>query len=301
MQTHPIDQRLTCPGCGEGFRSPHSFLQHVEFGHCDVISARQFQGHVVHKHLITELLKGGEAYARFQQKTAKYEAALDCEEEGGVGLGDALSDDEGIEEVHGIKAMKPDTPPDTPLSPAAAGPFPPLPSQMRSASQHEHEFETASDLGFELVSLAGGTNDLGSELASLTGGLSISGDSEASTVVNSPTASPVLSNFPTSLSRTGTSRQATSTIGSTAASSSRQPKVWGSRVGKTTSDILFPGAKPTPVTNDFSIQAYDNSMEKEHGLNIMKTRFWDPMSGDWNPERFFDSVLSKYYCPFTCE
>jgi hypothetical protein len=42
-------------------------------------------------------------------------------------------------------------------------------------------------------------------------------------------------------------------------------------------------------------------MEQEHGINLMRTRFWDPMSTDWNPEKFYDFVISKYHCPFVCE
>lgn len=260
-----------------------------------MISASQFQGHVIHKHLIAELLKGGEAFVRFQQKTAKYNAALDHEEAGGVDLGDDVFEDEEIGEVE-FKALKPDTPPDTPLSPAATGPFPPLPTQIRT-TQCEHEFDIASDLASDL-----GVSDFEADLASLASGISISsGASETPTVVNSPLASPVASRHFGSSFFPASSRQVPSTVGSTTASSGRQPKAWGSRVGKTASSILFPNAKPTPAPNDFSIESYDNTREKEHGLNIMKTRFWDPMSGDWNSERFFDSVLSKYYCPFTCE
>lgn len=84
-------------------------------------------------------------------------------------------------------------------------------------------------------------------------------------------------------------------------SSGRQLKVWGDRHGKPASSTLFPNAKATPVTKEFSIAAYDEQMEREHGINIMKTRFWDPRSPDWNPERFYDSVISKYNCPFVCE
>jgi len=259
------------------FRTANQFIEHLEFGHCDVISASQFQGHIVHKHLITELLKGGEAYARFQQKTSKFEAAVDCEEEGGVNLEDTMFEDEGIEEVQ-FKAIKPDTPPDTPLSPAALGPYPPLPSQISSASSSHS-----------------------SDLASTLGGLSLSGESETSTVVNSPISSPVAATFPAASLHRASVDQTSTTQGSTTASSSRQPKVWGSRVGKTTSDVLFPGAKPTPVPSEFSIEAHDNRMEQEHGLNIMRSRFWDPLSNDFNPERFYDSVMSKYYCPFVCE
>jgi hypothetical protein len=231
---------------------------------------------------------------RFQQKTSKYEAAIDCEEEGGVSIGDVAFEDEGIEDVMKFKAIQPDTPPETPLSPENAGPYPPLPSQMRSATTSQYDTASVvSDLESELASILNGGVSLD--------GLSISGGSEASTVVNSPIGSPVPANHPSNSFRTSSSRQASTTQGSTTAASSRQPKVWGSRVGKTASNVLFPNAKPNPVTKEFSIEAHDSRMEKDHGLNIMRSRFWDPMSSDFNPERFFDSVMSKYYCPFICE
>ena len=252
------------------------FIEHLEFGHCDVIPASQFQGHIVHKHLITELLKGGDAYARFQQKVAKFEAAVDIEEEGGVNLEDDIFDDEKIDEVQ-FKAIKPDSPPDSLLSPATAGPYPPLPTQLRNASATH------------------------SDLASTLGRMSLCGESETSTIVNSPVASPIAATCPADSFQKDSVCQVSTTQGSIAASSNRQPKVWGSRVGKTASDVLFPGAKATPVPKEFSIAAHDDRIEQEHGLNIMRTRFWDPLSSDFNPERFYDSVMSKYYCPFVCE
>lgn len=226
----------------------------------------------MHKHLITELLKGGETYFRFQQKQAQYEAALDCEEDGGVDLSDALCDDEEIENIQ-FEAIKPDTPPDTPFYPASVEPYPPLPSQTRSVSLTQ------------------------SKLASTLGDMSVDGDSKTSTVVNSPATTIC----PAGSFRSDSIHKVLSTQDSTAATGSRQPKVWGSREGMTTSNVLFPGAKSTPVPSEFSIEAHDNRMEQEHGFNIMRTRFWDPKSNDFNADRFYDVTLNKYYCPFVCE
>jgi hypothetical protein len=217
------------------------------------------------------LLQGGATYERFQQKQAKYEAALDCEEEGGVNI----LDDDVFDEVE-FEAIKPDTPPDTPLSITNAGPFPPLPSQMQSGSSVQ------------------------SDLASTLGSMSLSGGLDTSTVVNSPVISPVTASLHAN-SVQSTAAHETSIAGSTTAASSQQRKVWGSREGKSTSSVLFPGAKPTPVPSEFSIAAHDDAMEQAHGLNIMRTRFWDPMSSDFNPDRFYDAILNKYYCPFVCE
>jgi hypothetical protein len=121
-----VNQKLVCIGCNKAFYRACLFLEHLEFGHCDVIPPAQFQGHIVHKHLVTELLKDGAAHERFRQKTSKFEAAIDTEEEGGISLDDHLcNEDDEINEVK-YKALEPDAPP---VVPAHAIPYPPLPSQ----------------------------------------------------------------------------------------------------------------------------------------------------------------------------
>jgi hypothetical protein len=224
----------------------------------------------VHKLLVTELLHNNVAYDRFQQKQAKYDAALDHEEEGGVSLGDDLFDDESIEEVK-YKAIKPESPPNMPLSPSAAGPYPALPSQMKSRNASHYD-------------LAPGISQM-----------SLAAESETSTVVHSPIASPVTATYAVK------STLSDSVQPSITRSSNRQVKVWGSRDGKSASSQLFPHAKSTRTSSEFSIAAYDDRMQKENNFNIMKNRFWDPMSHDWNPDRFYDSVVNKFYCPFVCE
>lgn len=112
-----------------------------------------------------------------------------------------------------------------------------------------------------------------SDLSATMRKMSLGGNSESATAVGS---------------RDGTSRTPTS---------SRQLNPWGGKAAKQ----LFPEAKPTPPPSEFSISYHDEQMEHEHGINIMNTRFWDPLSRDWNPERFYDTVVCKYYCPFICE
>ncbi|EDU42988.1 hypothetical protein PtrSN002B_002288 [Pyrenophora tritici-repentis] len=266
--THKVDQKLVCIGCKKAYYRACLFIEHLEFGHCSVITASQFQGHVVHKYLITELLNNNSALERFRQKTSKYEAAVDYEEEGGIDLDDDPLDDDGEMDKVMFKAMKPNTPVDAPPTSAFVGQYPPLPSQAA-------EFEIASSLG----------------------GMSLDGDdvSDTSTVIGSQTA----------LSRADSARSTYTPRGFSAAGSSvasdREPKVWGDRKGKSTIAKLFPNAKPKPTPSEFSIIAHDEAMEHEHGINIMRTRFWDPMSSDWNPDKFFDSFINKYNCPFVCE
>jgi hypothetical protein len=150
------------------------------------------------------------------------------------------------------------------------------------------------------------------EVASMIDGMSFNGDvdvdSDGSTVIRSPAAS----NFPTippspfgcdaiqsqhgSFVHDGSKVQ-----GSSVSSSNHETKVWGPRKGKSTGSILFPNAKPKAPLSDFSVSAHDEAMEHAHGPNLFRDRFWDPMSSDWNPERFYDSIVNKYYCPFVCE
>jgi hypothetical protein len=210
-----------------------------------VISASQFQGHIVHKHLVTALLKDGDAYKRFQAKQAKFEAAHgDFEEEGGVCLDNPLDKDE--EEEVRFAAIQPEV-----QATPVYTPYPPLPSQARA-------------LGYVV-----------DEVASSIGAMSVNDDDGASTLVE------------------GRSAASTPTA--------RKERIWVDRNGKPASSALFPNAKATPAPKDFSIAAHDEQMEREHGINIMKTRFWDSLSTDWNPERFYDSVIDKYNCPFVCE
>ncbi|KAF2470105.1 uncharacterized protein BDR25DRAFT_262767 [Lindgomyces ingoldianus] len=129
---HRVDQKLPCIGCGEEFYRASLLIEHLEFGHCSMISSSQFQGHIVHKFLITQLLKGGPEYDRFLQKISKHNAAVDDEDSGGVSLG--LMDEEA-EELHDVEfqAIKPDIPAESiNLADKIPKPWPLLPSQAKS-------------------------------------------------------------------------------------------------------------------------------------------------------------------------
>lgn len=81
---------------------------------------------------------------------------------------------------------------------------------------------------------------------------------------------------------------------------SKQLKIWDS--GKT-SELLFgkEKAKAKAPSSVFSIETHDSQMEIQLGINIMSSRFWDPISDDWNPERFLNPLTQQYACPFNCE
>ncbi|KAF2867630.1 hypothetical protein BDV95DRAFT_631007 [Massariosphaeria phaeospora] len=234
---HKVDQKLTCVGCNGQFYRASLLIEHLEFGHCRIISTSQFQGHIVHKHLVDQLLHNGPARSRFMEKISKYDATQDTEEEGGISILD--QDDSGMFGKEKYEAIRPDTPPEENLV-VHPGPYPPLPpSTMMSDITSQ----------FSKTSINGG-------------------NSETGTVVGSE-------------------------------DTGRQAKIWGTRAART----LFPNAKPTPppTPSEYSISQHDQAMETDHGINIMKTRFWDPLSQEWNPDRFYDSVVNMYFCPFICE
>lgn len=232
---HRTNQKIPCIGCGEEFYNATQYIDHLEFGHCKVIPPAQFTGHILHKHIIFELLRGGETLDRFLDKVSRFNAFSDDDDDddndGGVRLdGDAremLAFDDGDQARQiSYKAMKPEL-------------------------IGEDEDETAR------CSIALET-------------LSLSGASES-------TVNP----------RGGKSYQ-TSVTDTT-------DKIWMGR----SSNKLFPNAQPTPPPADFAVQ--ERQLERTHGVNIMKTRFWDPTSKDWRAERFYNPLSKNFSCPFPCE
>lgn len=78
-----------------------------------------------------------------------------------------------------------------------------------------------------------------------------------------------------------------------------QSRAWASTGdGRDSASVLFPNAQPNPTPNG----RYGNALDTDdEGINIFKTRFWDPTSADYKAERFFDPVAGQYHCPFICE
>jgi hypothetical protein len=215
------------------------------------VTATEFQGHIVHKYLISELLKGGHALNRFQQKIARYEAAIDQDEdEGGVIVDNNIleQNEDAVRDVS-YKVIEPVIPQESINIPKHPGPYPPL----------------------TFISPRKGS--ITSQLSSNMGEMSLGGESKYATAPSTP--------------------------GRYNSSTTHQLKIWGP--GRSAASRLFPDAKPTPPPSEFSIKYHDEEMDSRFGINIMSTRFWDPISEDWNPERFLDTVTCRYACPFTCE
>jgi len=70
-----------------------------------------------------------------------------------------------------------------------------------------------------------------------------------------------------------------------------------------TSKALFPEAHAkAALEKGWTVPLREeDQIDERHGLNIFKTRFWDPTSVDYDPERFYEPGIGEYYCPFICE
>jgi hypothetical protein len=218
----------------------------------------EFQGCVVHKYLIAELLKGGPNYDRFMQKISKFDAAIDADEDGGINLIDQ-GDEDDARNVD-FPPIQPDMSETVSISSWNMGPYPPLPSQARS--------HAGSSINAEF------------DLADRLRGVSVSAESDSAA---------------TSSTIVGTSPY----FGGASRPAEKTEKPWGS--SRSAASSLFPNSKPTPVPSEWSVECYEKKMEEVQGINILTTRFWDPMSKDWKPERFYNPVTMKYQCPFVCE
>ncbi|KAF2278798.1 uncharacterized protein EI97DRAFT_431044 [Westerdykella ornata] len=246
---HKVNQELPCLGCKATFFSPSQMIEHLEYGHCHVISAQEFQGYIVHKHLIAEILKGGPAYERFVQKINLYRPTVDDDVEGGVDLLDTPSDHAPVGIDQAWEVLQPTKIDNTTLNKLeACENYPPLPP---SSIATRSEFDLSSRFGDMALD-----DDTRSVAAS-------------STVVGR---------------RTPIAHEVSS--------------VWANGSSAKT---LFPHAQPTPAPSEWSIQEYDQQKQMTEGINILSTRFWDPLSDDWEPENFLEPVTQKFLCPFPCE
>ena len=71
-------------------------------------------------------------------------------------------------------------------------------------------------------------------------------------------------------------------------------RAWGTT---STSTILFPKAMATPATNEWQ-QKQQEIHQEDRKFNILKSQYWNPVSKDYQPDRFYDPVIEKHRCPF---
>ncbi|KAF2740138.1 hypothetical protein EJ04DRAFT_482870 [Polyplosphaeria fusca] len=235
---HKVNQKIKCPGCHDIFFAAKHLIEHLEYGHCRVISAIQFQGCIIHKHLISKMLTDSAALQRFFQKISKFDAALDTTEGGGVDLFE--QDQDEVQDVR-MPALQP--------------------------------VEEGKNVSEDLVAWPGVSAQKFDRVTASLRSMSLQSAASPGSRSSSPAAG-------------------------VAKASTREEKPWNTGRAAV---ALFPDAKPTPAPSEWGMQQYEQAQEQEHGINILRTRFWDPTAESWNPERFLEPMSREYYCPFICE
>lgn len=247
-----------------------------------MVSASEFVGRIVHKHLVSELLKGGFNKDRFDAKIATFQAAVDNDTTGGVTLMDQQLEDDDVKGLN-YAAIEPEVI-DTPSHAThAVGAFPPLPSQKKD---EDAKSVISSKGGEETESVISRLTELSLDdhfKALATGQLPFSPKSKTTKQDSSVPSTP-----------------GSSTSGQLPPSSQTGSHSAVAAWTKNTAKALFPNAPPTPSPSEWSVQKQDKVMEQKEGLNIMQVRFWDPASKDFVAERFYSTVLGVYQCPFIC-
>ncbi|KAF2746225.1 hypothetical protein M011DRAFT_478223 [Sporormia fimetaria CBS 119925] len=247
--SHKMDQQLPCPGCESLWPNAARMIEHLEYGHCEALSAEEFCGYIVHKYLIAELLHGENHLQRFFEKVQQYDATVDQEACGGVSLLDDTDiplESQVDESDPQWKVLQPENV-QTPLKTEHmhSSHYPPLPSPSKQPPSNIDA--TDADLATELRGM--------------------------------------------SLHQRGESVVSSTLV------SEGESKTW---IGSQTARTLFPDAVAI-APSEWSVEEHDRLKEATEGINIMNTRFWDPLSDAWNPERFYNPVADCYICPFVCE
>ncbi|KAK4553939.1 hypothetical protein LTR86_009115 [Recurvomyces mirabilis] len=299
QQMHPADQDIKCPGCCALFTKAGNMVAHLEGGDCPEITAFEFRGQVLQKHVRKELMKNintvNERLAateksiapldEFPYEATDYAESADADdEEGGIGL----LEQKHTEQKDLIEPLKPDidlidtkrTASETrqaveswPRLPGLHG-LPKMTASMASMSV------AASDVG-PGTSFGGRRSghkprpiqytESYPSMDSPSGGVLVSGDSSV--------ASP---------STTNTDRQVAWTTGNT-------------------SKALFKPSQLRPASKqDQQVltkkPAEGSAVQLSESKSIMKTRFYDTYSPDYNPDLFLNPLTEKYICLFPqCE
>lgn len=296
-QTHPADQHVKCPGCPAIFTRAGNLLAHFENNQCKGITRREFLGHVQHKHVNKEIMKGPDAFVQNLQinqltseKPGLIAAASEAQdtEEGGINLleGDDEYQRRGIQplqaEVNLIEMNE-----RLPLDQSNRERWPRLPESNSSkllepmkklsmmSSVNGNESAAGSVHGSQMSA-----SEFASQITSRRGGNKVY--TESLTSPHSPNVSAFMSDEDDTASL---------------ASSNNAFGAWNA--GRS-SQVLFKGAKPTPPTADWDrvLKKRQEEAQASSTKNILHSRFWDPSSKEFDSSIFKNGLTQQYHCPF---
>lgn len=294
---HAADQSIFCPAKDEGchclFTRAAHMIQHLEQGHCPIISAYDFETSIVHKRVMEEILKDPAVFTEKLYSSMAYAGAYNepILVTNGGGVRDAGDDEAGgvsllDEEVAGQKGGC------TPLAAEvnlidlnATTPRPHREAWPRLSSESSYASSTPPDS--HKASLHANTE-------APSGRDVFKGYTQVWPPLKSTKSAPPVDSDNGSDDDSDVDSDDAETPAPTTTSKKPLP-AW--TTGQTSKE-LFKHAKPTHLSKDLAHRMEKHGLAKKKSINLMYSHFYDPRSADYNPDFFRCSLTHKYECPF---
>lgn len=269
-QSHRAEQKLTCYGCNVIFRTAGDMIGHLEKGLCrnteqpkQSITKTSFQDHINQKTIINRMLKGDGL--RMKSPSGPGSIASSGNQFGGENENSSVLLDEPTSE---------NSNPTPALQPTPSAPRPTSVGASHNTQPRSQNMKNVTD-SVSSLHLSGGGADLSSQHNGSTSqsrsNSSIQGGPGASAWANGPSAAvkavPPSQGEPTAFA-----------------------------AGLQTLNYEYaqknPGSAPPSRHTGASVSGF-TSMDPSD----WNTRFWNPRSDAWDPNRFFNSLIEAYECP----
>ncbi|KAF2165236.1 hypothetical protein M409DRAFT_67484 [Zasmidium cellare ATCC 36951] len=264
QQAHPADQDIECPGCKSHFVRAANMIVHIEDNGCSEIRPHELFRAICHKFVVKQVLRAPDKFKLSQVPAGPAGPAVTDgtethdQDDGGV----SLLDQEDEAQLAGYKPLSSSS---DYMSTAS-----PTPSRASMNVRPAPPSQASLTQSMRNMSITTATPR------------SVSGTSAGSYDQSYPYLAPD-----------------TSGAVQVWASSSGKPSAWGT--SSNASKKLFAKAQPTPLQagdwNAVLAQREEESLADD-GKNLMKARWWDPSSQDYNPDLFKDESTGVYTCRF---
>lgn len=263
-------------------------VAHLEQGDCSVISAFDFRGHIQQKYINREMAKDLGGFSNNMQRNHALTPQTDTP---GLIMDDDEDDDGGAKllDLHDSAQKSDHAPLQANVGPVdVEGKVPSMPLTRKNLESWPrlpgpgpaHLAKSMKALSIDTSGQSVGGAQLTPSSQTDTESSSPGGGVKIYTESYPPLASPSLPE-PTTTSDTNVAVAAKS--------------AW--TTGKT-SKALFGDAAPTPSDARTLAIMEEHALEASKRNNLFHARFWDSTSDEYDPQRFFDTLVGKYVCPF---
>ncbi|KAK5167591.1 uncharacterized protein LTR77_007290 [Saxophila tyrrhenica] len=295
-QYHPADQDITCPGCMLHFTRASQLIEHFEENKCPEIRHLDYERSVQQKFIMRLIMKDPEEYMRRLQgpefsNTEQSTSGFDDERseletldgtEGGVGVLDIDDPDQ----MGGYRPLQPEVElinlrqSKAPTSTTSSN-WPRLPGQA----------ERSMTESLRKISVSSSTPS--TDMSASAFAASITSRNLKYVFESYPPLSSVGSPGPCSSYAGDDDTASVATMNMSTAS---KPLA---RTTGATSQVLFKDAKPSNGNPAYWAKALEEREDSVvgHGSNLFKSRIWDPYAAEYNPKRFYNTLIEKYCCP----